>query len=52
MNEYQSNLNRIVMLQKKIIRKKSNSHTGVLFKEQEIIKSPVKFSGIYLYQIG
>ena len=37
---------------KKIIRIKSkvsfDSHTGVLFKEQEILK----FSDIYLYQIG
>ena len=49
---YQSNLNRIIILQKKIIRIISkvsfDAHTGVLFKEQEILK----FSDIYLYQIG
>ena len=49
---YQSNLNRVIILQKKIIRiiyKVSfDSHTDVLFKEQEILK----FSDIYLYQIG
>ena len=50
---YQSNLNRIIVLQKKIIRIISklvsfDAHTGVLFKEQEILK----FSDIYLYQIG
>ena len=49
---YQSNLSRIIILQKRIIRIKSkvffDSHTGVLFKEQEILK----FSDIYLYQIG
>ena len=45
---YQSNLNRIIVLQKKIIRIISkvsfDAHTGVLFKEQEILK----FSDIYL----
>ena len=49
---YQSNLNRIIILQKKIIRIISkvsfDAHTGVLFKEQEILE----FSDIYLYQIG
>ena len=49
---YQSNLNQIIVLQKKIIRIISkvsfDAHTGVLFKEQEILK----FSDIYLYQIG
>ena len=49
---YQSNLNRIIVLQKKIIRIISevsfDAHTGVLFKEQEILK----FSDIYLYHIG
>ena len=49
---YQSNLNRILVLQKKIIRIISkvsfDAHTRVLFKEQEILK----FSDIYLYQIG
>ena len=49
---YQSNLNRIIILQKKIIRIISkvsfDSHTGVLFREQEILK----FSDIYLYQMG
>ena len=49
---YQSNLNRIIILQKKIIRIISkvsfDAHTGVLFKEQEILK----FSDIYLHQIG
>ena len=49
---YQSNLNRIIVLQKKIIRIISkvsfDAHTGVLFKEQEILK----FSDIYLYLIG
>ena len=49
---YQSNLNRIIILQKKIIRIISkvsfNAHTSVLFKEQEILN----FSDIYLYQIG
>ena len=49
---YQCNLNRIIVLQKKIIRIISkvsfDAHTGVLFKEQEILK----FSDIYLYQIG
>ena len=49
---YHSNLNRIIILQKKIIRIISkvsfNAHTSVLFKEQEILK----FSDIYLYQIG
>ena len=49
---YRSNLNRIIILQKKIIRIISkvsfDAHTGVLFKEQEILK----FSDIYLYQIG
>ena len=49
---YQSNLNRIIILQKKIIRIISkvsfDAHIGVLFKEQEILK----FSDIYLYQIG
>ena len=48
---YQSNLNRIIILQKKIIRIISkvsfDAHTGVLFKEQEILK----FSDIYLYQM-
>ena len=47
-----SNLSRIIVLQKKIIRTTSkvsfDAHTGVLFKEQEILK----FSEIYLYQIG
>ena len=47
-----SNLNLIIVLQKKIIRIISkvsfDAHTGVLFKEQEILK----FSDIYLYQIG
>ena len=49
---YQSNLNRIIILQKKIIRTISkvsfDAHTGVLFKEREILK----FLDIYLYQIG
>ena len=49
---YQSNISRVIILQKKIIRiicKVSfDSHTDVLFKEQEILK----FSDIYLYQIG
>ena len=49
---YQSNLNRIIILQKKIIRIISkvsfDAHTGVLFKKQEILK----FSDIYLYHIG
>ena len=49
---YQSNLNWIIVLQKKIIRIISkvsfDAHTGVFFKEQEILK----FSGIYLYKIG
>ena len=49
---YESNLNRIIVLQKKIIRIISKvsfeAHTGVLFKKQEILK----FSDIYLYQIG
>ena len=49
---YQSNLNRIIILQKKIIKIISkvsfNAHTSVLFKEQEILN----FSDIYLYQIG
>ena len=49
---YQSNLNRIIILQKKIIRIISkvsfDAPTGFLFKEQEILK----FSDIYLYQIG
>ena len=49
---YQSNLSRVFMLQKTIIRITSkvsfDSHTDVLFKEQEILK----FSDIYLYQIG
>ena len=48
---YQSNLNRIIILQKKIIRIISkvsfDAYTGVLFKEQEILK----LSDIYLYQI-
>ena len=48
----QSNLNRIIILLKKIIRIISkvsfDAHTGVLFKKQEIFK----FSDIYLYQIG
>jgi len=39
---YQSNLNRVIILQKKILRLLSkvsfDSHTGVLFKEQEILK--------------
>ena len=39
---YQSNLNWIIILQKKIIsvisKKSFDSHTGVLFKEQEIVK--------------
>ena len=49
---YQSNLNLIIILQKKIIRIISkvsfDAHTGVLFKEQQVLK----FSDIYLYQIG
>ena len=49
---YQSNLNRIIILQKKMIRIISkvsfDSHTGVHFKEQEILK----LSDIYLYQIS
>ena len=50
---YQSHLNRIIVLQKKIIRiipkaVSFDAHTGVLFKEQVILK----FSDIYLYQIG
>jgi len=49
---YHCNLSRVIILQKKIIRiicKVSfDSHTEVLFKEQEILK----FSDIYLYQIG
>ena len=49
---YQRNLSRVVILQKKIIRIISklsfDSHTDVLFKEQEILK----FSDSYLYQIG
>ena len=49
---YKSNLNRIIILQKKIIRIVSkvsfDAHTSVLFKEQEILK----FSDIYLFQIG
>ena len=49
---YQSNISGVIILQKKIIRiicKVSfDSHTDVLFKEQEILK----FSDIYLYQIG
>ena len=49
---YQSNLNRTIVLQKKIIRIISkvsfDARTGVLFKEQEILK----FSDIYLYHIG
>ena len=46
------NLNRIVVLQKKTIRIISqvsfDAHTGLLFKEQEILQ----FSEIYFYQIG
>ena len=49
---YQSNLNRIIILQKKIIRIISkvsfDAHSGVFFKEHEI----VKFSNIYSYKIG
>ena len=49
---YQSNLNRVIILQKKILKLLSkasfDSHTGVLFKKQEILK----FSDFYLYQIG
>ena len=49
---YQSNLNRIIVLQKRIIRIISkvsfDAHTGVLFKEQEILK----FWDNYLHQIG
>ena len=49
---YQSNLNRVITLQKKIIRiiyeVSFHSHTDVLFKEHGILK----FSDIYLYQIG
>ena len=49
---YQSNLNRIIILQKKIMRIISkvsfDAPTGVLFKEQEILK----FSDIYSYKIG
>ena len=48
---YQSNLNRIIFLPKRIIRIISkvsfDAHTGVLFKEQEILK----FSDNYLHQI-
>ena len=48
---YQSNLNRIIILQKKIIRIISkvsfDAHTSVLFKEQIL-----NFSDIYLHQIG
>ena len=49
---YQSNISRVIILQKKMIRiicKISfDSHTDVLFKELEILK----FSDIYLYQKG
>ena len=49
---YQSNLSRVFILQKKIIRIISkvsfDSHTSVLFKEQGILK----FFDIYFYQIG
>ena len=49
---YQSNLNRIIILQKEIIRIISkvscDAYTGVLFKEQQ----DLKFSDIYLYQTG
>ena len=49
---YHSNLKRIIILQKKIIRIISkvsfDSHTDILFKEQMILKFP----DIYLYQIG
>ena len=49
---YQSNLNRVIILQKKILRLLSkvsfDSDTSVLFKQQEILK----FSEFYLYQIG
>ena len=47
-----NNLSCIIMLQKKIItiisKVSLGSYTVVLFKEQEILK----FSDIYLYQIG
>ena len=49
---YQSNLNWIIVLQKKIIRTlykvSFDAHTGVLFKNRRFLK----FSDIYLYQIG
>ena len=49
---YQSNLSRVFILQKKIIRIISkvsfDSHTDVLFKEHGILK----FFDIYFYQIG
>ena len=49
---HQSNLSRVIILPKKIItiisKVSFDSHTDVLFKEQEILK----FSDIYLYQIG
>ena len=49
---YQSNLSRVFLLQKKIIRIISkvsfDSHTDVLFKEHGILK----FFDIYFYQIG
>ena len=49
---YQSNLSRVFLLQKKIIRRISkvsfDSHTDVLFKENGILK----FFDIYFYQIG
>ena len=42
---YQCNLNRIIILQKKIIRIISkvsfDAHAGVLFKEQEILRAAV-----------
>ena len=49
---YQSNVSRIFILQKKIIRIISkvsfDSHTDVLFKEHGILK----FFDIYFYQVG
>ena len=47
---YHSNLNRIIVLQKKIIRIISqvsfDAHTGLLFKKQEVLK----YSDIYFFQ--
>ena len=49
---YPTNLNRIVILQKKIVRIISNkpfdAHTEPIFKDLQILK----FSNIYLFQIG